>query len=276
MKITQTRIVALVLALLAMPFALIVFSPQSTSAYTCVSSTNGVDHVYKDGGCYKGTELQPNEQPVHNDGTPIEEWTCPAGDIYNTAKRSCETCGQFGGCRASANKPTPKGPDTTVAIDESADDEDGTGSTDDEPDPTDKNKGGEGECAGVKTDYFACEGEGVQAASGLLQQIMLIMTVGVGIVAVGGIVYGAILYASAQDNREQVQKAVKIIRSVGIGILLYLFMAVIINWLVPGGVFNTPAPAEKEETSEETTDEDAEGGSGDKTTDGEKPAETKK
>jgi hypothetical protein len=62
------------------------------------------------------------------------------------------------------------------------------------------------------------------------------MTVIIGIVAVGGIAYAAILYASARDNQNQVNEAMTIIRNIVIGILLYGFTIVIINWLIPGGV----------------------------------------
>ena len=47
------------------------------------------------------------------------------------------------------------------------------------------------------------------------------MAIGVGITAVGGIGYGAILYASAQDNAAQVQNARAIIRNVVIGIIAF-------------------------------------------------------
>lgn len=72
----------------------------------------------------------------------------------------------------------------------------------------------------------------------MLKQIILIVSIGVGIVAVGGIVYGSLLYASARDNQAQTQKAITIISSVVIGLLLYVFMTAILNWLILGGVFS--------------------------------------
>ena len=60
---------------------------------------------------------------------------------------------------------------------------------------------------------------------------------GVGIVAVGGIVYGAILYASAADNQAQVTKALEVIRNVVIGLVAYALMYVLIEFLIPGGLF---------------------------------------
>ncbi|MBI3889821.1 hypothetical protein HY312_04610 [Candidatus Saccharibacteria bacterium] len=61
-------------------------------------------------------------------------------------------------------------------------------------------------------------------------------TVLIGVIATGGITYGAILYASARDNQGQVQEAIGIIRNVAIGLVLYGFTVAIINWLVPGVV----------------------------------------
>lgn len=251
MKVTRLRIIGFIISLIAMPITLIAFSPVVVQAYTCTSSTNGKQHVYKDGACYFNNERQQNEKPVHNDGTAVAEWTCASGK-YNETKHACETCGSFGGCTVNSSIPTPKGKDTTVAEDETTN---GTtsNSTNNDSKITDKNKGGEGECAGIKTDYFACEGDGAEAASGLLQQIMLIMSVGVGVVAVGGIVYGAILYATARDSQEQVRKSIRVIRAVAIGILLYIFMVAIINWLVPGGVFTSPEPEKQTNGGNATT-----------------------
>lgn len=96
----------------------------------------------------------------------------------------------------------------------------------------------QGECAGVKTSFISCKGQGAEAVGGVLKQIILIVSIGVGIVAVGGIVYGSLLYASARDSQAQTQKAITIISSVVIGLLLYVFMTAILNWLIPGGVFS--------------------------------------
>lgn len=98
------------------------------------------------------------------------------------------------------------------------------------------------ECGGARLVFFpgdsidGCDEEGTPAIGGVLKFIMTILSVGVGIVAVGGIVYGALLYSSARDNGGQTEQAMTIIRNVVIGVLLYIFMITILNWLVPGGV----------------------------------------
>jgi hypothetical protein len=73
---------------------------------------------------------------------------------------------------------------------------------------------------------------------GLLLLVINIMTAGVGILAVGGVVYGSIIYATATDSMEQKKKAKMIIFNVVIGILVYAFMYSFLNFIVPGGVFN--------------------------------------
>lgn len=96
--------------------------------------------------------------------------------------------------------------------------------------------GDAGVCGQARTNLVTCQGEGVGAIGDVLKTILFILTILIGIVAVGGIVYGAILYSSAEDNSGQVSKAKGIIRDVAIGLALYGFMVAIINWLVPGGV----------------------------------------
>lgn len=71
----------------------------------------------------------------------------------------------------------------------------------------------------------------------ILTGVLNIMMAGVGILAVGGIVYGSILYASAQDNQSQVQKAIEIFRNVTIGLVSFALMYSLLQFLIPGGVF---------------------------------------
>jgi hypothetical protein len=72
---------------------------------------------------------------------------------------------------------------------------------------------------------------------GVLILILNIMTGGIGILGVGGIVYGSILYASARDKSEQTKKAIGVITNVVIGIAAYGLMYVVLNFLIPGGIF---------------------------------------
>lgn len=72
----------------------------------------------------------------------------------------------------------------------------------------------------------------------LLVLVINIMTTGVALTAVGGIVYGSILYTSAAGNPEQVKKAKMMLLNVAIGVLAFALMYSLLQWLIPGGVFN--------------------------------------
>jgi len=95
-------------------------------------------------------------------------------------------------------------------------------------------------------DYGLCKGGAVPALAdtssngvwGLLLLVINILTAGVGLAAVGGIIYGSILYTSAGGSQEQVKKAMGIITNVVIGIIAYALMFAFLNFLIPGGLFN--------------------------------------
>ncbi len=71
----------------------------------------------------------------------------------------------------------------------------------------------------------------------LLIMTINILTAGVGVLALAGIVYGGILYASAGGNPEQVKKARTIFLNVAIGVIAFAGMFTVLNFLIPGGVF---------------------------------------
>jgi len=71
----------------------------------------------------------------------------------------------------------------------------------------------------------------------ILITVINILTVGVGVVALGGIVYGSVLYTSAGGNQEQVKKAMGIFTNVVIGVIAFAGMWALLNFLIPGGVF---------------------------------------
>lgn len=121
------------------------------------------------------------------------------------------------------------------------------------PEPSDEDAGADGsfsgtnriegdDCGGVETAFIKCDASnsGTTDDNGiwaLLLIVLNIMTAGVGILAVGGIVYGSILYTTAEDKADQVKKATDIITNVVIGLILFAFMWAGLNFIVPGGVF---------------------------------------
>jgi len=71
----------------------------------------------------------------------------------------------------------------------------------------------------------------------LLNLVVVIMTAGAGILALGGIIYGAVMYTTAGGNQEQVKKARGILTNVVIGIVAFAAMFALLQWLLPGGAF---------------------------------------
>lgn len=100
------------------------------------------------------------------------------------------------------------------------------------------------DCGGAKTSIINCEqtNEGTNAKDNAVWGVLLIalniLTAGVGIAAVGGIVYASILYASAGDSAEDTKKAKQIIRDVVIGLVAFGLMYLVLNYLIPGGIFS--------------------------------------
>jgi len=97
-------------------------------------------------------------------------------------------------------------------------------------------------CGDADTAIISCNaGNGTSAKDSAIWQVLLlvlnILTAGVGILAVGGIAYGSIVYASAGDNSANTKKGIEIIRNVVIGIIAYGVMYMVLNYLIPGGIF---------------------------------------
>ncbi|MFZ1301904.1 MAG: hypothetical protein WAQ27_05020 [Candidatus Microsaccharimonas sp.] len=90
------------------------------------------------------------------------------------------------------------------------------------------------DCSNVNTDADGVENTGVWS---ILLTIINILTAGVGVIALGGIVYGSILYTSAGGNQEQVKKAMGIFSNVVIGVVAFAGMWALLNFIIPGGVF---------------------------------------
>jgi len=100
-------------------------------------------------------------------------------------------------------------------------------------------------CGSAETSIITCEAsddsENKDIKQNAIWQVLLlvlnIMTGGVGVLAVAGIAYGGILYASSSDKPEQTKKGISVITNVVIGIIAYAFMFLLLNFLVPGGIF---------------------------------------
>ena len=99
------------------------------------------------------------------------------------------------------------------------------------------------DCGGVKTAIIKCsqnnKGDSItnNGIWGLLLMAINILTAGVGFLAIGGIVYASVLYTTAEDKADQVKQAMDIIQNVVIGLIVFVLMWSLLNFLIPGGVF---------------------------------------
>jgi len=99
-------------------------------------------------------------------------------------------------------------------------------------------------CGGVDTAVIKCDqnnsGSDIENNGiwGLLLIAINILTAGVGVLAVGGIVYAAILYTTAEDKADQIRKSTDIITNVVIGLVAFALMWAGLNLIIPGGVFS--------------------------------------
>lgn len=98
---------------------------------------------------------------------------------------------------------------------------------------------------GVNTSIISCPTDTDNASTdtsktavwSLLTTAIKILTGGIGVLAIAGIVYGSILYTTAAGSPEQVKKAIEVFRNVVIGIVAYALMFGFLNFIIPGGVF---------------------------------------
>ena len=90
----------------------------------------------------------------------------------------------------------------------------------------------------IKCDNVDVAGDGYKNTGlwSIILTVINILSVGVGVIALGGIVYGSILYTSAGGNQEQVKKAINTFTNVAIGVIAFAGMWTLLNFLVPGGV----------------------------------------
>jgi hypothetical protein len=137
-----------------------------------------------------------------------------AGLTREEKEKACQDAGHGGLATADPGPPTPEytGVDCT--------------------DPTEQ-----GNCAKTAFKFGGCD----TASTGmkcLISEILLFLSVGVGIAVVAGIAIGGITYATSEGNPSKAQKGITIIVNAVIGLVLYLLLFAITNFLIPGGVFS--------------------------------------
>ncbi len=102
------------------------------------------------------------------------------------------------------------------------------------------------ECSGTPTFFdFGCtaaasdknKSGNANPISRILFTVISWLTGLVTVAAIGGVIYGGILYASAGDNAGQTQKGIMFVFNAVLGLMLWIGAYAIINFLVPGGLF---------------------------------------
>ena len=93
-------------------------------------------------------------------------------------------------------------------------------------------------CGGTDTAVIDCGGAtGQDAIIQIIKNVVLIMTAGVMVLAVGATVAGGIIYTTSEGSPDKIKKAREIWMNTVIGLAMFAFMVAITNFLIPGGVF---------------------------------------
>ena len=72
----------------------------------------------------------------------------------------------------------------------------------------------------------------------LAVEVIRFLSIGVGIAVVAGIATGGVVYSTSQGNPAGTQKGITIITNSIVGLLMYLFLFAIMQFLIPGGVLS--------------------------------------
>lgn len=83
---------------------------------------------------------------------------------------------------------------------------------------------------------IGCRGRGNPIVD-MLFAVIRVLSVGVGVVVIGSIIFAGIQYVTSAGNPNQAQAAIGRIRNTVFALILYLFAYALLNWLIPMGVF---------------------------------------
>jgi hypothetical protein len=92
--------------------------------------------------------------------------------------------------------------------------------------------GGGTQAVSVAVD-FGCEGKG-NALVDMMFAIIRFLSVGVGIVVVGSLVWAGVQYTSSRGDPNATAKAKERIQSTLLALVVYIFAAAILNFVIPG------------------------------------------
>lgn len=94
-------------------------------------------------------------------------------------------------------------------------------------------------CGDTDTILISCDenSDGREQVCHVMNLIVEIMSIGIGILAVIGIIITGIQYLTAGGNEEKARKSKRRMYELVIGLVLYAALATVIVWLNPGGLF---------------------------------------
>ena len=75
------------------------------------------------------------------------------------------------------------------------------------------------------------------STAGLINVIFNVLAGLVGVAVVAGITWGGMLYTTSNGNAAKAQQGITVIVNSVIGLLIFIFLFAITNFLVPGGIF---------------------------------------
>lgn len=103
-----------------------------------------------------------------------------------------------------------------------------------------RGSGGGSTCGSAHT-FFDWGCNGASDKDSILTVLVTIsnwLAAGVVIAVIGGIIYGAIMYATSAGDAGKAKSATEIIRNAFIALILYFLMWAFLQYIVPGGLFN--------------------------------------
>ena len=93
-------------------------------------------------------------------------------------------------------------------------------------------------CAGAETSLISC-GEDKDGVEYLLALVINVLSGLVGALAVLGMVFSGYQYMTSAGDPSKMAKAKSRIVQIVIGLIVLAVMWAVLNWLVPGGIFNS-------------------------------------
>lgn len=151
------------------------------------------------------------------------------GEGSDDEKEACEA-------GARADRPIPSEPDDEQ-MDKLAELDDI-----DPPVTTSDSVSGSARCGSVDTAYISCpgvSGGGIDGSPvwGLVTVLLNIAVALVGLIAVGAVVYTGVIYSSAAGDEAKVRMALTMLKNIMIGTVVFASMYVLLQFIVPGGIF---------------------------------------